>query len=260
MLTAAATAAVATAKELLAQKLKTEPSPILPNPVQIAADPSVVPEESRQQCGGGAISTGSTISGGSGGGDGSGRSGRSSGKEHDNSSGVLRTGVDVANKETSAESRAAPTPVTVKDGSKQPKAATLDVKAVATKSGALESAKPTPPTIAPPMVRAQPFLIKSGDGLIMAAAATTEGERGQGRDEDEAEVDAVCDVGVVVVSVQDPDEEVKAAVGEAEVRVYTEVRKSLLWLFPIIFILRVLTKFSYNFTFVLLRRTTGVAA
>ena len=220
MLTAAATAAVAAAKELLAQKLKAEPSPILPNPVQIAADPSVVPEESRQQCGGGAISTGSTISGSSGGGgDGGGRSGRSSGKEHDNSSGVLRTGVDVANKETSAESRAAPTPVTVKDGSKQPKAATLDVKAAATKSGALEAAKPTPPTIAPPMVRAQPFLIKSGDGLIMAAAATTDGERGQGRDEDEAEVDAVCDVDVVV-SAQDPDEEAKAAVGEAEVRVY----------------------------------------
>ena len=65
-------------------------------------------------------------------------------------------------------------------------------------------------------------------------------------------------VGVVVVSAQDPNEEAKAAVGEAEVRVYTEVRKTLLWLFPIIFISCVLTKFSYNFTFVLLRRTTGV--
>ena len=222
MLTAAATAAVATAKELLAQKLKTEPSPILPNPVQIAADPSVVPEGSRQHCGGGAISTGSTISGSSGGGgDGSGRSGRSSGKEHDNSSGVLRTGADVANTAMSAESRAAPTPVTVKDVSKQPKAATLDVKAAATKSGALEAAESMPSTIAPPKVRAQPFLIEDGDGLIMAAT-TTEGGRGQGRDNGEAEVDAVCDVGVVVVSAQDPNEEVKAAVGEAEVRVYME--------------------------------------
>jgi hypothetical protein len=136
------------------------------------------------------------------------------------------------------------------------------VKAAATKSGALEAAESMPPTIAPPMVRAQPFLIEDGDGLIMAAAAATktEGERSQGRDDDEAEVDAVCDVGVVVVSAQDPDEEVKAAVGEAEVRVYTEVRKSLLWLFPIIFILRVLTKFSYNFTFVLLRRATATRA
>ena len=90
VLTAAATAAVATAKELLAQNLRPEPSPILPNPVQIAADPSVVPEESGQQCSGGAISTGSTISGSSGGcGDGSGGSSGSSGKEHDNSSGVL---------------------------------------------------------------------------------------------------------------------------------------------------------------------------
>ena len=216
--TAAATAAVAAAKELLPPKNKAEPSPILPNLVQIAA----VPEESGRQCGGGTISTGTHISGSGGGcGDGSGGSSGSSGKEHDNSSGVLRTGVDAANKETSAESRAAPTPVTVKDGSKQPKAATLDVKAAATKSGALESAKPTPPTIAPSKVRAQPFLIEDGDGLIMAAT-TTEGERGQGRDDGEAEVDAVCDVGVVVVSAQDPNEEAKAAVGEAEVRVYME--------------------------------------
>ena len=78
-----------------------------------------------------------------------------------------------------------------------------------------------PSTIAPRMVRAQPSLIKGGDGLIMAAT-TTEGGRGQGRDDGEAEVDAVCDVGVVVVSAQDPNEEAKAAVGEAEVRVYME--------------------------------------
>ena len=217
-MTAAATAAVAAAKELLPPKNKAEPSPMLPNLVQIAA----VPEESGRQCGGGTISTGTHISGSGGGcGDGSGGSSGSSGKEHDNSSGVLRTGVDVANKETSAESRAAPTPVTVKDGSKQPKAATFDVKAAATKSGALEAAESMPSTIAPPKVRAQPFLIEDGDGLIMAAT-TTEGGRGQGRDDGEAEVDAVCDVGVVVVSAQDPNEEVKAAVGEAEVRVYME--------------------------------------
>ena len=46
----------------------TEPPPMLPNPVQMTA----VPEESGQPCGGGAISTGTHISG-SGGGCGDGR-------------------------------------------------------------------------------------------------------------------------------------------------------------------------------------------
>jgi hypothetical protein len=82
----------------------------------------------------------------------------------------------VANKETSAESRAAPTPVTVKDGSKQPKAATLDVKAAATKSGALESAKPTPPTIAPSKAETND-MSRKGDNRILRAAVSMRGTK-----------------------------------------------------------------------------------